>query len=290
MAGPSVSFRSYTRDVSSTPSFGATVVYFFLQIFGGHFGIPIILLTLLARKEVRRHPLVVNFLVSWVVYTTSFCLLLYSGSQIRANPPPALCAFQASMIYGASIMAPMAALAFVLNLFLCTRTVALCIDDEEFAPVRKREMRYVRLFLAAPWLGFLACSSAMIVVSAFKISAIAGIIMVITLVFEGIVAWKLYRLHKVSAQLEVLDDCPLPIVVRAIIATVYSLQATITCLVISNDTTSLPKSILLGSFPTAAFIVFGTQADLLEVWGLTKLYTMVRRLARGQKRAPPCEI
>ena len=50
-------------------------IYFVLQIFGGHVGVPIILATLVLSKGMRRHPLLINFLVTWVLYSTAFCLL-----------------------------------------------------------------------------------------------------------------------------------------------------------------------------------------------------------------------
>ncbi len=55
-------------------SVGEAYVFFVLQILGGHVGIPIILLTY-SITGIRRHPLVENFLVTWVIYTTSLCLL-----------------------------------------------------------------------------------------------------------------------------------------------------------------------------------------------------------------------
>jgi hypothetical protein len=63
-----------SSDTSGSSTYG-TITFFCLQILGGHIGIPIILITLVLNKGVRRHSLVVNFLVTWIVYTSSFCLL-----------------------------------------------------------------------------------------------------------------------------------------------------------------------------------------------------------------------
>lgn len=119
-----------------------SVVYFFLQIFGGHLGIPVILLTFFLKKDLRKHPLLINFLVTWVLYSSSFCLLwayhslmfspslrtrdlipamwpwnwrLYVGYQFGPEPPVDLCLSQASLIYGTAVMVSMAGLAFVIN-------------------------------------------------------------------------------------------------------------------------------------------------------------------------------
>lgn len=54
---------------------GAIVSFFFFQIFGGQVGIPVILLTLYFTKGVKKHPMLVNFLVTWIVYSVPFCIL-----------------------------------------------------------------------------------------------------------------------------------------------------------------------------------------------------------------------
>lgn len=49
--------------------------FFFFQIFGGQFGMALILGTVVLSKKVTKHPLLVSFLASWMLYSTSFCLL-----------------------------------------------------------------------------------------------------------------------------------------------------------------------------------------------------------------------
>lgn len=52
-----------------------TSVFFGLHIVGGHVGLPILVLTFLFSKKVSRHPTIVNFCVTWILYSVSFCLL-----------------------------------------------------------------------------------------------------------------------------------------------------------------------------------------------------------------------
>lgn len=109
-------------DPAGQYKLAAVVIFFVFQIVGGHLGVPVILLTLIFRKGMKRHPMLINFLVTWVIYSTSFCILwveflqiisaithyciprLYLGKQFGPEPPDALCVFQASAIYGTAVM------------------------------------------------------------------------------------------------------------------------------------------------------------------------------------------
>ncbi len=50
-------------------------VYLALQIAGGQVGLPIIIATLLISKKVARHPALINFFCTWVVYSVVYCIL-----------------------------------------------------------------------------------------------------------------------------------------------------------------------------------------------------------------------
>jgi hypothetical protein len=49
--------------------------YLVLHIIGGQVGLPIMVLTFLLCKNVSRHPTLVNFCITWIVYSVSYCLL-----------------------------------------------------------------------------------------------------------------------------------------------------------------------------------------------------------------------
>lgn len=46
-----------------------------LQLAGGQVGMPIIILTYFLNKNVKRHPVLVNFWFTWMLYSVSYCLL-----------------------------------------------------------------------------------------------------------------------------------------------------------------------------------------------------------------------
>lgn len=62
-------------DPAGQYKLAAIVIFFVFQIIGGHLGVPIVLLTLIFRKGMKRHPMLINFLVTWIIYSTSFCIL-----------------------------------------------------------------------------------------------------------------------------------------------------------------------------------------------------------------------
>lgn len=97
-------------------------VFFSFHIIGGHVALPLTLVTMVILKTVaRRHPTLINLLISWVVYATANLLLyansmqtlscywliaiprLYSGERNVAKPDFGVCLAQASMIYGSTV-------------------------------------------------------------------------------------------------------------------------------------------------------------------------------------------
>lgn len=95
-------------------------VFMFFQIFGGHSGIPLVILTTIFAKKIQRHPFLINFCVTWFIYATSFTLLwvigdlfsqifsriirFYAGQQTGPEPSLQLCIIQSSFVYGATVM------------------------------------------------------------------------------------------------------------------------------------------------------------------------------------------
>lgn len=52
-----------------------TPLYLALQIIGGQIGLPIIITTILFSKRISRHPTLINFCITWVIYSISYCIL-----------------------------------------------------------------------------------------------------------------------------------------------------------------------------------------------------------------------
>ena len=52
-----------------------TPVFFAIHLVGGHIGLPILVATFTFSKTAKRHPTVVNFCMTWIVYSIIYCLL-----------------------------------------------------------------------------------------------------------------------------------------------------------------------------------------------------------------------
>ncbi|KAI0089244.1 hypothetical protein BDY19DRAFT_133221 [Irpex rosettiformis] len=280
--------------------------FFSLQIIGGHVGVPIILATFLI-SGVRRHPLVVNFLGTWIIYATSFCLLLYTGYQFKHDIPRTLCIIQASLIHGVSLMAPIATFAFVLNLWLSTRATCLVPDEEDGLTPPKRPMTSCnRVLLVAPYTVFLICVFVILAVPDPKgdiifrvegslyctiqssytriVPLIASSIMIIVLILEGIIIARLRKLNRIYGQLGSQQDYAPPIIVRIMLFSVCLFIALIAlCISIVTEVDLVSLHIIQSILPTAVFVIFGTQKDLLEAWGLVGLWVKFKLITRGRR-------
>ena len=49
-------------------------LFIFLQVFGGQIGMPLFVGTLLFAPSVKRHLTLVNFCLSWIIYSIVYCL------------------------------------------------------------------------------------------------------------------------------------------------------------------------------------------------------------------------
>ena len=50
-------------------------IYLAIQIIGGHILLPLLVITILLKKTVNRHPVFVNFCVSWIISSVVYSLL-----------------------------------------------------------------------------------------------------------------------------------------------------------------------------------------------------------------------
>ncbi|KAJ7932697.1 hypothetical protein B0H13DRAFT_2650693 [Mycena leptocephala] len=278
-------FEFHPADGSQAHRDSLIAGFMFLQIFGGHFGIPLILLTTAFSKKVQRHPMLINFCVTWSLYATSFTLLLYAGKQIGPEPPIELCIIQAAFIYGSPVMSSMAGLAFVLHLWLSLQAGARGANP---ATGRWRFM----LLLISPYILFVAFTVAMVILGSLNSETVSrsqhlfyctvdipivnvvpgtsAFIMVAVVVFEVLIGIKLYRHNKAFKAMARPNSSgpPLHLFVRVGIFSGYSLLALVACVSFWSSTGDNIPYIIQASLPTAAFFIFGTQEDFCVYGGL----------------------
>ncbi|KAJ7700828.1 hypothetical protein B0H17DRAFT_1046755 [Mycena rosella] len=270
---------------------GLIAGFMFMQIFGGHLGIPLVILTAIFSKNVQRHPMLINFCVTWFLYATAFTLLLYAGKQTGPEPSIQLCIIQSAFIYGAPVMTSMAGLAFVLHLWFSLH----------LQKGNRIERRRFILLLASPYLLFLGFSVAMIVLGSLysqtvsrsrylfyctinisavnSVPATSAFIMGLVLIFEVLIGVKLYRHNKAFKSLDRTGHGgpPRHLIMRVGIFSAYSLVALIGCIGFWASTGGNLPYMIQASLPTAAFLIFGTQYDMLQVWGVVAATSFIAR-------------
>lgn len=265
---------------------------------------PLLLLTTALSKKVQRNPLLINFCVTWIIYATSFTLVLYAGKQTGPEPPTELCVIQAAFVYGAPVMASMAGLALVLYLYLSLQTGKGVLGRAAGG------WRFM-LLLGSPYILFLAFSIAMVVLGSLNegtvsrsrylfyctinlpvvnvVPGTSGLIMLMVVVFEVLTGIELYRRRKAFKTMDRSqhDGPPLHLYVRVGIFSLYSVLALGACFAFWSSTGADFPYFLQASLPTAAFVVFGTQEDFLRAWGITAAARFISRPFR--RRSPSKE-
>lgn len=192
-------------------------------------------------------------------------------------------------------MTAMAGLSFVIHLWLSLQK----------GGTRRWQMF---LLLASPYIMFLGFSVAMIVLGSMYpetvsrsrylfyctinlavVNAVPGtsaLIMGVVLIFEILVGIKLYRHSKAFKAMDRTgtNTPPFHLFVRMGVFSGYSLLALVACIAFwSSSGDNLPYFIQ-ASLPTAAFLIFGTQRDILQAWRIT---TVVSFLSGAISRSLP---
>ncbi|KAJ7233171.1 hypothetical protein C8J57DRAFT_1382319 [Mycena rebaudengoi] len=232
--------------------------FMFFQIFRGHFGIPLI----------QRHPFLINFCVTWFIYATSFTLLLYAGQTSTAG------------------------LVFVLHLWFSW--------NGSVAGPRAQKWRTIML-MSMPYIMFFIFSFTMVIVPfhpetvtrsryifyctinlpiANVVPGTTAVILGGVMILEGSIRIQLslFCSNQLSLQcLKTLSQTnqagpPLHLFVRVRIFSAYSLLAFVGCIAFWSATGDNLPYLIQASLPTAAFLIFGTQA-----WGIMAIAGIIAR-------------
>lgn len=73
--------RRAAKDMPK-PNIALTGVFLALHISGGIIGLPIAAVTIVASKQVSRHPTLINFCITWIISSLIYTLL-YVDSLVR---------------------------------------------------------------------------------------------------------------------------------------------------------------------------------------------------------------
>ncbi|KAE9404448.1 hypothetical protein BT96DRAFT_1072046 [Gymnopus androsaceus JB14] len=98
------------------------VFWLVLNVWPSHFGLPILLATVLFSQKVQRHATFINLVIVFLVVGISSSLLYaISYPHFGPEPSPSLCLLQASLVYGVPGIASVAAFALVFQMFIVIR-------------------------------------------------------------------------------------------------------------------------------------------------------------------------
>ncbi|PVF96096.1 hypothetical protein CPB86DRAFT_787385 [Serendipita vermifera] len=200
-----------TTTTSGYPHTGLLWAFFTLHVIGGHFLMPVLFILTTLRKTVNRNYVFLNFCFTWIVYSITFCLLLYTGEQTGPTPAWKICRTQAALVYAVPILVAMASFTLVLSLWLDIRAPS----DSKVVPRTFFSLRNI-LLIGLPYIfaaGYLIgpsvvaitarktisrnnalfyCSSnlrALTIVSATSV----GVIFLATVIFEILIARILHQ-------------------------------------------------------------------------------------------------
>ncbi|KAH0838020.1 hypothetical protein J3R83DRAFT_6260 [Lanmaoa asiatica] len=188
-----------------------TSVYLALLISGGQIGLPIVVFTASVCRKVTWHPTIINFCVTWIVYSFVFSLYLYAGTS-NENQHLKMCMVQASMIHGAAPIQPSLQAA---NVIVQTWTTLQCLQCTFLSRVPR--MLYLILVFGTPYLVFVVfsvgagtlvssqpqsvCSNGLYCIiqvgrPAVVVPSFCAAVMVIILTLEAVITVQYYRQWK----------------------------------------------------------------------------------------------
>ncbi|KZT75024.1 hypothetical protein DAEQUDRAFT_720233 [Daedalea quercina L-15889] len=260
-----------------------TPIYFALHIIGGYILLPLLVVTFLVSKRIKRHPTVVNFCLTWIIYSVSYSFLLYGGQKRN------LCIAQLSMTYGSDAMVAAANLVLAIQVWSTFYLPWPLLRISQYCrPVK------LSLMLAPPYIIFLTfsilglheavahsdslnvdngmyCAMSLQTFSRFTLPVVCSMFLLGASVFEVAVVFRRYstwRTAKRACPDAYIKPLSLSPCLRAGIFLVYSWATLGACLFLLSafESTNVYPYLVQATLPLVAFIVFGMQEDIAFVW------------------------
>jgi hypothetical protein len=269
--------------------------YYTLVILGGQALVPLLLALFLINRSFNRHPTLLVYLLSWVCFSISACLLLYTG-HTESHPPYNLCLAQVALINAAYIMIAFAAVSLMLQLRFTLPTVntnpkpsrlrdailvavppvasglymilfyaARAVEDDLVAVERGR---FTCRFQEGPKRRFFAKFTPILLGLLLSICLAVSMFLLHRTVrrLVSVRGWEL----KDTLKSRFNDGVPwLRILSRFVIFGIYSVLTMVACLI----TAITPQGpfhefvdFYVATLPLAAASIFGTVPDLREMW------------------------
>jgi len=262
---------------------GSLVLFLVLHVLGGHVGMPLILFTIFASRQIMRHPVFVNFCITWTCFSSSYLVLLYAGQIENLYPAFPLCLTQAAMIYAGAAMIGVSSFVFVLHLYLVLRGAVYP------NPALKWHTLRLVIILGVPYLAYMLVFTVAMIAgysnpqpvhrSSFyctiSIPAVAhlgtGIAaagLIFSLVIGVLIVITLHQNREIISKGGKKGGLNLSLVIRALVFIVWGIIALLTCAAILAHSMTAVSNIIIACLPITATLLFGSQTELLRVWCL----------------------
>jgi len=261
---------------------GRLVLFLVLHVLGGHVGMPLIVLTNFASRKIVRHPVFLNFCITWTCFSSSYLVLLYAGQIERLYPTFSLCLTQAAMIYAGAAMMGVSTFVFLLHLFLVLRGTLY-----PKPPLSWHTLRLVAI-ISVPYLAYIIVFTAAMVAgnrnsqlvhrSSFYCTinlaavahlgtgiAVAGLLF--SLIPGTLIVVMLYRGRKIILKAD-KGSLNISLLIRTLVFILCGLIALSVCAVILTHSGTQVSNIIIACLPVIAVFVFGSQTELLHAWCL----------------------
>lgn len=258
--------------------------YLALHIIGGLVCLPALIATFIFSNKVTCHPTLINFCCTWVIYSISYCILLFGGKA--EDPPGTLCYVQSAMSHGSSPMVAVSTLILVVQTWLTFRE-----PTQSFGGQRWSQTTKLAFTIATPYIVFilftvltsvlqardpqtvraptgLYCSIYGTFFGRWGVQAFCTVSLVLIVAFEAAIGVRYIQMRKQMSSVFPLANrtTSLALVVRVALFNVYSvITLGVGILLLANNFSAWPVMIQ-AALPLAAAVVFGTQKDVFLVW------------------------
>ncbi|KIK70710.1 hypothetical protein GYMLUDRAFT_288200 [Collybiopsis luxurians FD-317 M1] len=248
----------------------------------------VLLLTYFFSKNVHRPCTLVNFWITWLIYSISYSLLLYDRQQYTT--PDTLCRIQATMVDGSSALVATSGFAAIIQIWLQVQSPSQFTSS--FTSIKRTSSR-IKLVpgLAAPYAVFLAfaigsalvgkknfhlvkptnglyCSLNVDGLARYSIPAYCTAIIFGLLGFEVAILLKYWKSRVKTSKAFILlkREVSLSLIMRMSLFSLASLMVLSIGIVYMSNWLSAWSYMIQAALPLLAAVVFGTQKELLVVW------------------------
>ncbi|KAJ7597521.1 hypothetical protein C8J56DRAFT_322012 [Mycena floridula] len=277
------------------------ILYITIYSVGG-LGLLLLLATyFFSTKLMFRHPTLVNFWLTWVIYSISYSLLVYSGTEYNPSreswyPPPLLCRVQSAMIHGAPPMSAVSGMIVVLQTWLAIHSSFKNGSKQSFHVKKWPSGLRMASVLVLPYLVFLVFAVASAIVGNQSLDNMNGsngiyctlnqsgfdqyavpifctVMLLVLISIEVVVSIRYYICWRNTSKLFplVCRRVSPSLVMRILLFNLYSiatLGTTIIFLATKGSIHNWFPYLVQAALPLVAFLVFGTQKDFFIAWNL----------------------